>query len=75
MQVSLLKLMKYINFVDNNNTKLQLKNDIKVAFGPLDNVKYKLSFLFEILEDIKKKELVVKQIFLNKGDSPQNLNF
>jgi cell division protein FtsQ len=65
-----LKQMKYINFSSEENTMLELKNNIKVAFGPLDNVKYKLSFLNEILKDIDKKELKVKQILMNKGDNP-----
>jgi cell division protein FtsQ len=69
-QAKLLQLMKYINFSDNNNTKVQLNNDIKVAFGPLDNVKYKLSFLSKILKDIEKKDLDVRQILFNKGDNP-----
>ncbi len=66
----LLSLMKYINFSDNKNTILELNDGIKVAFGPLDNVKYKLSFLYKILDDIEKKDINVKQILLNKGDNP-----
>jgi len=66
----LLPLMKYINFSDNNNTMIELIDGIKVAFGPLDNVKYKLSFLSKILEDMDNKEIHAKQILLNKGDNP-----
>ncbi|NLV76269.1 MAG: FtsQ-type POTRA domain-containing protein [Tissierellia bacterium] len=69
-QSNLLKLMKYINLYDDNNIKIELIDGIKVAFGPLDNVKYKLSFLYEIIKDMEKKEVTVKQIFLNKGDNP-----
>ena len=69
-QTKLLSLMKYINFSDSNNTMIELKNGIKVAFGPMDNVKYKLSFLFKILEDVEKRSINVKQILLNKGDNP-----
>lgn len=69
-KAKLLKQMKYINFSDKENTMIELNNGIKVAFGPLDNVKYKLSFLSEILKDIGKKELKVKQILMNKGDNP-----
>ncbi|MCF6466511.1 cell division protein FtsQ/DivIB [Clostridium sp. Cult2] len=67
---NLLLLMKYVNFTDNNNTMIELKDGIKVAFGPLDNVKYKLSFLNNILDDIGKKDIRVKQILLNKGNNP-----
>lgn len=69
-QLDLIKLMKYINFADNNNIMVELKDGIKVAFGPLNNVKYKLSFLNKILNDIEKKDIKVKQILLNKGDNP-----
>lgn len=66
----LLKQMKYINFSKKENTMIELNNGTKIAFGPLDNVEYKLSFLSEILKDIEKKELKVKQILMNKGDNP-----
>lgn len=67
---NLLLLMKYINFTDNSNTMIELIDGIKVAFGPLDNVKYKLRFLIKILDDIEKKDINAKQILLNKGDNP-----
>ena len=69
-QRDLLKLMKCINFSDNNNIDIELIDGIKVAFGPLDNVKYKLSFLYQILKDLDKKEITAKQILLNKGENP-----
>lgn len=69
-QSNLLSLMKYVNFTDNNNTMIELKDGIKVAFGPLNNVKYKLSFLNKIFEDIEEKDINVKKILLNKGDNP-----
>ena len=69
-QSKLLSLMKFINFSDNNNMIIELKNGIKVAFGPLGNVKYKLSFLNKILEDIEVKKINAKQILLNKGGNP-----
>lgn len=69
-QMDLLKLIKYINFSDDNNINIELIDGIKVAFGPLDNVKYKLSFLYEILKDLNRKEITAKQIILNKGDNP-----
>ncbi len=69
-QSNILKFMKYINFSDSNKVMIELNNGIKVAFGTLDNIKYKLSFLYNILEDIDKKNLNVKQILLNKGKNP-----
>lgn len=69
-EVEILSKMRYINLSNKKNVMIQLKDGIRVAFGPLNNVKYKVSFLFEILEDINKKDIKVKQILLNKGDSP-----
>ncbi len=69
-ETKLLEQMKYINFSNEENTMIELNNGIKVAFGPLNNVKYKLSFLSKILKDIEEKELVVKQILMNKGENP-----
>lgn len=59
-----------IIYESNDNINIILNNGISVAFGPLDNVKYKLRLLNEILIDIEKKQLVVKMIIMNKGENP-----
>lgn len=69
-KAELLSKMRYINLSNKNSVMIELKDGIRVAFGPLNNVKYKMSFLFEILEDINKKDINAKQILLNKGDNP-----
>lgn len=69
-ELKLISYMKYINFLDEKNIMIELNDEIKVAFGPLDNVKYKLSFLYKILEDIDEKDIQIKQILFNKGSSP-----
>lgn len=69
-EAGILSNMRYINFTDGNNLVIELKDGIRVAFGPLNNVKYKVSFLFEIIEDIDKKNINAKEIHLNKGDNP-----
>lgn len=53
-----------------DNINIQLINGISVAFGTLDNVKYKLSLLNEILIDIEDKQIPCKMIIMNKGDNP-----
>lgn len=62
--------MKYIDCSDKNNIIIGLKDGIKVAFGPLHNVKYKYSFLHHILKDIEEENRDVKQILFNKGENP-----
>ena len=69
-QIGLLSSMKYINLSDTNNIRVELNDGIKVIFGSIDNIQYKLSFLSEIQKDIKKKDINVKQISFNKGDNP-----
>lgn len=53
-----------------NDVNIKLKNGIFVAFGTLNNVKYKLSLLKEILKDIEEKEIKAKKIIMNKGSHP-----
>ena len=53
-----------------NDINIKFKNGIFVAFGRLNNVKYKLSLLDEVLKDIDKKEFEVKEIIMNKGNHP-----
>lgn len=67
---NLLGEMKYINFTDRDKTMIELKDKTKIAFGPLNDVEYNLSFLKEILKDIERKEIKAKKILLNRGDNP-----
>lgn len=68
--LGLLQKIKEVDMADNNNINLTLIEDIGVAFGTLDNVKYKLDLLNEILRDIRKDQIPVKMILMNKGDNP-----
>lgn len=68
--IQLLPKMKEIDMVDNNNVKIILINGITVAFGTLDNVKYKMNLLNEILKDIEKKQIPCKMILMDRGDNP-----
>lgn len=68
--IKILQKMKEINMVDYNNVNILLNDGIPVAFGTLDDVKYKLNLLNEILLDIEKKQISCKMILMNKGDNP-----
>lgn len=68
--IKILQKMKEIDMVDNNNVNILLNNSIPVAFGTLDDVKYKLNLLNEILKDIEKKQIPCKMILMNKGENP-----
>lgn len=67
---NLLTLMKRVDFADKDNIIIDLIDGIKVAFGTLDDVKYKLSFLNKIIEDIREKDIKAKQILFDRGDNP-----
>ena len=69
-EVNFLGKTSKIDMSDLDNININLNNGISVAFGTIDNVKYKLSLLNEILIDIEKKELQIKMIIMNKGDNP-----
>lgn len=68
--IKILYKMQEIDMVDNNNINILLNDGISVAFGTLDDVKYKLNLLHEILIDIEKKQISCKMILMNKGDNP-----
>ncbi len=62
--------MNTINYDTYGEINIDLNNGISVAFGPLDNVKYKLRLLDKILNDIDKKQLKCNMIIMNKGENP-----
>lgn len=68
--LGLLSKMKEVDMADNNNVNIELNNGILVAFGDINNVKYKLSLLNEVIKDITKKGLSCKMILMDRGDNP-----
>ncbi len=53
-----------------DDIKIKLNNGIDIVFGNLDNVKYKLNLLNEILEHITENEIKCSKIIMNKGSHP-----
>ncbi len=68
--LGILSKMKEIDMEDNNNINIRLNNGISVAFGTLDNVKYKLNYLNEILKNIDREQIPCKMILMDRGDNP-----
>ena len=70
----ILNVVSKISYINYNPTSkeinIELFNGIGVAFGPLDNVEYKLRVLDKLLIDIEKKQIPCKMIIMNKGDNP-----
>lgn len=69
-RLGLLDNMRDIDLETLDNINITLNNGIDIAFGTLNNVKYKLRLLNEILEDLEKKNIKFSKIIMNKGDHP-----
>lgn len=68
--ISMVAKIKVLDLEDTSNIKFNLFNGIAVEFGPMNNVKYKLKVLEEILKDVDKKNIPTKMILMNKGQHP-----
>lgn len=67
---SMVSKIEELDLGDSSNIKFNLFNGIAVEFGPMNNVKYKLKVLQEILADVEKKNIPTKMILMNKGEHP-----
>lgn len=54
---------------ENNNASIYIRNGGEVAFGTLDDVKYKLNFLISILKELESKSQGYRIIHLDKGSN------
>lgn len=62
--------MAEIIYEDDFNININLNNGISVAFGQLNNVKYKLTLLNDILIHIEENQINTNRILMNKGENP-----
>ncbi|SHH57067.1 cell division protein FtsQ [Caloranaerobacter azorensis DSM 13643] len=69
-KIDLYREIEKVKLDNKSNVVIYLKSGIKVAFGHLNNVKYKLSFTIKILDDLKRKGISKGTIHFDKGDSP-----
>ena len=70
IKLKLLNKMVQLDFSNVKDVTIILNNGISVAFGPLNNVKYKLNYINEILKDIEQKNIKCKYIYFNRGENP-----
>lgn len=61
------KQTRSIEFDKQIEAYLKLNSQGDVAFGRLNNIEYKMTFLIETLKDLEKKKIKAKTIYLNKG--------
>lgn len=69
-QLNILSEMENIDIDAEGNVNISIKKGIDVAFGPIDNVKYKIRLLNEILVHSKENEILISKIIMNKGEHP-----
>jgi len=69
-KIFLLNSIKEMDLELLDDIKIKLNNGIDIVFGNLDNVKYKLNLLNEILEHITENEIKCSKIIMNKGSHP-----
>lgn len=63
------KSFEKVTIDENNNVDIYMESGGKVAFGTLDDVKYKLNFLISILEELESKNQGYRTIHLDKGNN------
>lgn len=68
--LNMLSNFRYIDMQDDKSLNILLLNDIKVEFGSVNNVEYKLKILNEVLIDIEKNNIKAKMILMDKGENP-----
>lgn len=59
-----------IDVTDKDNINIVFDDGLLVGLGTNNDVKYKISLLNTILEDIESKDILVKEILFNRGDNP-----
>lgn len=63
-EVNIIEEFEEISFKNKNNIKITIKSGIKVAFGELNNVKYKLSYIYNILQKLEEQNIINGTIHL-----------
>lgn len=61
------KITKSVVFDRDMQVHFKLNLGTDVAFGVLNNIEYKVTFLIETLKDLENKKIKAKTIYLNKG--------
>ena len=69
-KLNILSDMESIDIDTEGNVNISIKKGIDVAFGPIDNVKYKIRLLNEILVHSKENEIFISKIIMDKGEHP-----
>lgn len=69
-KLDLLSIIFRINIDNDENVNIMINNGIDVAFGTLDNVKYKVRLLNEILVHSRDNDILISKIIMDRGEHP-----
>lgn len=68
--IGLLNQIKQIDMENIDSINIKTYDDINIAFGNLNNVRYKLNLLDSTLDYIKDEEISCTMILMDKGENP-----
>lgn len=68
--IGILNEIKQINMGDIDNISIKTNNNISIAFGNLNNIRYRLSLLYSTLDYVKDEEISCTMILMDKGENP-----
>lgn len=69
-KLQILNLMDEIIIENEEDVNISLNDGIDIAFGRLDNVKYKLRLIDEILDHSDDNDILINKIIMNKDEHP-----
>lgn len=69
-KLDLLSSIYRINIDNNENFNIMINSGIDVAFGTLDNVRYKVRLLNEILVHSRDNDILISKIIMDRGEHP-----
>ena len=55
---------------DIDSVNIKTNDDIKIAFGKLNNIRYRLNLLDSTLDYIKDEDISCTMILMDKGENP-----
>ncbi|WP_026895194.1 cell division protein FtsQ/DivIB [Clostridiisalibacter paucivorans] len=68
--LDIISTIKKIEIDENSQINVVLYDNLIFAFGGLDNVKYKLSSIKKMGEELEKRNIKTGTVYLNRGDNP-----
>ena len=68
--IGILNEIKQIDMENIDSINIKTNDDISIAFGNLNNIRYKLNLLYSTLDYVKDEEISCTMILMDKGENP-----